>query len=69
MRQGTKVVTDSKGRKRTIVRFSCACCASCWLYLDTGTCLCGGPFKGYIDADPSDPAPVAASNTEQEAIS
>lgn len=44
----TRIVTDSKGRKRVQVVTSCACCVRCWKYVDTGECIYGGPFTGYV---------------------
>jgi hypothetical protein len=57
VKQDVRVEIDSKGRKRTLLRTCCTTCKTCWLYTDTQICIYGGPFSGYVDADPNDPAP------------
>lgn len=33
------------------IKHSCMGCKQCWLNLETGYCICGGPFTGYKDAE------------------
>jgi hypothetical protein len=43
-----------------VIPWTCACCKSCWLFVASregrknGTCPFGGPFGGYIKAEPSE---------------
>jgi len=57
----TRIEIDIKGRQRTLMETRCRVCVVCWVYVDTGTCIFGGPFSGYRAADPNDP-PLQSDN-------
>ena len=38
---------SKKEKESNLVPITCACCKKCWLDLDTGYCIYGGPYKGY----------------------
>ena len=35
---------------RTLRRGNCAVCKRCWIWEDTGHCLYGGPYTGFVNA-------------------
>lgn len=43
-----KIEKDSKGKKWTLQEHSCKVCKHCWIYIEKGYCIYGGPFSGYI---------------------
>jgi hypothetical protein len=40
-------VCSITNRKRVLVCGKCKVCVSCWIYMDNGKCMHGGPFSGY----------------------
>jgi hypothetical protein len=43
-----------------VIPYCCPVCTKCWLHIRgtmQGKCAHGGPYGGYVDADPADPAP------------
>ncbi len=70
MKQDTRIEVDHKGRKRTLVKSKCANCQVCWIFLDTGKCIYGGPYSGYVyDHDWADhfqePDPIGCVSTSR----
>jgi hypothetical protein len=50
----------SGSQQDLLIPYSCPVCTKCWLHIRgtlKGKCAFGGPYPGYADADPADPAP------------
>jgi hypothetical protein len=44
-----------RATERTLRRDHCSICKQCWIYEDTGKCIYGGPYDGYVKVP--DPTP------------
>lgn len=51
MKEDTRTEIDPKWNTVTLVRASCACCRTCWVFQRSGRCIHGGPFSGYVDSE------------------
>ena len=42
----------------------CPCCQKCWVHIETGRCICGGPFDGYTGQNSPLTTPLRNSITQ-----
>ncbi len=48
MEDKVRTEVDKRGNVIVLVQTACAVCRKCWKNRDTGRCIYGGPFDGFV---------------------